>query len=287
MATNPNPARITTQMWALWEGFDVIEPSTVLGGIYAPKTGYHDTRMANPSGNYSVVLPVDKEGPDDKAAAIDLTFPDAQAKPPNYATINKYSNRLYAAGKAGRTNDPRTIYMREFYGNIDTDREVEGWDYHNNRPATSDSSHLWHIHISIHRKYVNDPEMTRAILSILKGETVDEWRGGFKEEDDDVRGLILQDPSTIVLYFNHPTTGELVWTNIMDGSLVDEYQKLGWVHVNVSPKTISQYGRDLALANKELLDAMSSGDGGTAPLPPLTGNFTFNGAGTVSSPGSG
>lgn len=184
MADNPNPSRVTDQLWNLWEGFEAIEPIVVLGGIYAPKSGYHDTRDANPPTNYSVAqYPIDRQGPGDKAAAIDLTFPDAQAKPPRYGTINKYSQRLLAAGQAGRDADPRTVYMREFYGNIDTDSEVEGWDYARHGAATSDTSHLWHIHISIHRGYVTDPEMTRAVLSILKGETVAQWRG----EDSDMQ----------------------------------------------------------------------------------------------------
>jgi hypothetical protein len=65
--------------------------------------------------------------------------------------------------------------MREFYGNTDSDREVEGWDYARGRSASSDDSHLWHIHISVHRKYVADKKAMRAILSILKGESTAQW----------------------------------------------------------------------------------------------------------------
>jgi hypothetical protein len=147
------------------------------GGIYANKSGYHNTRTANQAnwpGNYSYAqFAVDREGPSDKAAALDITFVDAQAG--NYATIAALSSRLYAAGRAGRANDPRTVYMREFFGNIDTDRTVEGWDFARGNTSTSDSSHLWHIHISVHRKYVTDMRAMRAILSILKGETVRTW----------------------------------------------------------------------------------------------------------------
>ncbi|ABP53012.1 peptidoglycan-binding domain-containing protein [Salinispora tropica] len=164
----------------LWEEFRKVEGAARFGGIYANKRGYHNTRDANVArwpGNYSYAqFSVDREGPPGLASAIDLTFADAQAG--RYETIDKYSSRLLAAGHAGRAADPRTIYMREFYGQADHDVHVEGWDYARGQAVTSDSSHLWHIHISVHRKYADDMTAMRAILSILKGETVEQWRKG-------------------------------------------------------------------------------------------------------------
>lgn len=169
-----------------WAEFHKLEPSSRLGGIYANKKGYHNTRRQNQEkwpGNYSYSqFAVDRDGSADFAAAIDLTFPDAQAG--RYGTIEKYSNRLLAAGKAGRNADPRTVYIREFFGQCDTDRSVEGWDYAKARTSTSDSSHLWHIHISVHRKYANDLEAMKAILSILKGETVAQWKAGGSKDPE-------------------------------------------------------------------------------------------------------
>ncbi len=79
MASNPNPARITDAMWWLWEQLHALEPRDgALGGIYANKPGYHNTRNANKATNYSVRDAVDKRGPGDKAAAIDWTFRSAQ-----------------------------------------------------------------------------------------------------------------------------------------------------------------------------------------------------------------
>lgn len=162
----------------LWPGFKDIEPSVRLGGIYANKPGYHNKRENLPSSDYSVgQFAVDRVGPADEASAIDLTFPDAQGG--NYSTISKYSKRLYAARNEG---DERTKFMREFFGQIDSDRSVEGWDYSKNRASSSDSSHLWHIHISIHRKYINSVTAMRAILSILKGETLEQWRGSTRRD---------------------------------------------------------------------------------------------------------
>lgn len=159
----------------LWPGMYALEPGSRLGGIYAVKPGYHNKRDQLPADDYSVAqFPVDREGPGDEAAAIDWTFPDAQAG--DYATIAKYSKRLLAAGKAGRMGDPRTLYLREFFGNADLDTQVEGWDYAKARASSSDSSHLWHIHLSIHRKYVLDAPAMRAVLSILSGQLIDDWR---------------------------------------------------------------------------------------------------------------
>lgn len=167
-------SNVTAQMQAIYDQFKAIEPGVELGGIYANKPGYHNSRRGNSSSNYSVAqFAVDREGPDDAAAAIDLTFPSAQHG--DYSKIAVYSNRLYAAGKA---NDPRTTYLREFFGQTDSDGHVEGYDFTKESDSSSDSSHLWHIHISVHRKYVEDPEMVRAVLSILKGETVEQWRSG-------------------------------------------------------------------------------------------------------------
>lgn len=155
----------------LWPGMDALHPPGLLGGILARKPGYHNSRDRLPSSDYSVAqFAIDREGPADEASAIDWTFPDAQRA--EYGNIAKFSKRLLAAGKA---KDPRTIYMREFFGNTDTDREVEGWDFAKDRASSSDSSHLWHIHISIHRKYINSVFAMRAILSILSGESLAAW----------------------------------------------------------------------------------------------------------------
>lgn len=153
----------------LWPGVrKTVGSDLVLGGILANKTGYHNSRnrlLRDHPDDYSIQLAIDKQGPGELGSAIDLTFRSAQGG--DYRNIAKYSKRLY---QAGVDKDPRAYPMREFFGNTDHDTEVEGWSYYRGRAASSDKSHLWHIHISIHRKYINDEAAMRSILEIWNGE---------------------------------------------------------------------------------------------------------------------
>ncbi len=154
----------------LWPGAkETVGADLLLGGILAYKSGYHGPRnwmKQHYPNDYSIQLDIDKQGPGDLGSAIDLTFRSAQAG--NYNNIAKYSKRLY---QAGVDKDPRAYPMREFQGNIDSDTTVEGWSYYRGYAiTTSDKSHLWHIHISIHRKYINDEDAMRSILSIWNGD---------------------------------------------------------------------------------------------------------------------
>lgn len=174
----------TDEMQWLMGELLALEPGTQNGGIYANKSGYHNTRnnhLANRPGDYSIQDAIDREGPGDKAGAFDWTFPDAQSG--RYAAISKYMSRIIASGQD--MNDPRLDGWREFYGQADGDRAVEGWDSRYLVPVTSDSSHLWHIHGSVARKYAADLPTMKALLSVLKGETVKQWREG----DDDMSAL--------------------------------------------------------------------------------------------------
>ena len=151
-------------MWWLWEQLHLLEPSSQLGGIYANKPGYHNSRNANAANNYSVVDSEDKGGPGDKAAAIDWTFPEAHGG--DFTRIAKYSKRLIAAGRA---RDPRMEGWREFYGN-DGLSGVEGYDFRYHREVSSDPTHDWHIHLSEDRDQAESFENKEKLLSVLKGE---------------------------------------------------------------------------------------------------------------------
>ncbi|TDV44251.1 hypothetical protein [Actinophytocola oryzae] len=171
--TNPNPARITDESWWLMQQLLALQPGSQNGGIYDNKPGYHNTRDANAADDYSIRDPEDQGGPSDKAAAYDWTFPDAQSG--NYATIAMYAQRLLASGQD--PNDPRMDGWKEFFGQTNNDSHVEGWDFRRDKDATSKPSHLWHIHLSEDRDKVTSLDNKLAALSVLRGETVAQWRG--------------------------------------------------------------------------------------------------------------
>ena len=175
---NPNAGLITDATWWLWLRLQELEPKTKLGGIYANKSGYHNTGKANQDrwpGNYSIRDAVDRTGPKwaTTAAALDWTFPDAQGG--NFSTIDGYTARVIKSGGDGA--DPRLdMILREVYGQADSDRSVEGWDERTERNVTSDSSHLWHIHFSFIRSRHHDFWNMWALLTVIMGWDVARWR---------------------------------------------------------------------------------------------------------------
>ncbi len=169
-------------------------PSAVLSGIvgdtaHQEEGGYHISREDQPDDNdYSVQLQEDKGGPSNTAAAVDMNHSAAEMK--------LVTSRLLASAKDA--NDPRLNYTREFYGTLDG-KNITGWDTYYGVAATSDNSHLWHIHISFLRKYVNDPVAMIAVLSAIKGETVAQWQTGNGDEMELKDIVVLADgrPKTI------------------------------------------------------------------------------------------
>jgi hypothetical protein len=181
MSPNPNPSRITEQLWWLWQRLHELEPASELGGIFGNKSGYHNTRNANALTNYSVRDWQDKQGPADKAAAIDWTFPDAQRG--RYGTIIRYTSRLIAAKKQLQP------YLREVYGQADGDLQVEGWDFRYGRSVSSDSSHLWHIHMSFNRGQVTNWAAVQTVYAVLSGGTNPQEEDMTQEESNLLRTL--------------------------------------------------------------------------------------------------
>jgi len=143
---------------AIQQLFDTVKqrmPSAALGGIYANKPGYHNARNQLSSGDYSVQKPPDKEGDGWAAAALDIT--------PNAADQKTMSQRLLNA-----KNDSRMAPIREFFGSTNG-TSVCGWDYYGGYAVTSDSSHLWHVHISVLRKYTNDVAALQKVADVITG----------------------------------------------------------------------------------------------------------------------
>ena len=165
---NPNPARITDALWQFAQDFCAAEPDAVCSGIWADKPGYHNARNNLPASDYSVAdSPLDLQGPADKAAAVDLTFRTAQAG--DFLTIAKYCDRIDAAM---RNRDLRLYHdgkpvVREWFGNDDSDRMVEGYSMFRMRFMSSTPSHMWHLHLSFHRWCVDNWPAVSGVLAVL------------------------------------------------------------------------------------------------------------------------
>jgi hypothetical protein len=169
---NPNTARITDPMWRMWT--DRPDSTWKLGGIFANKKCYHNTVDENLRlwpGGYCVRFSLDlNHGPRDKARAIDYTMGPAK--------IKKYTGRLV---RAADRNDPRMRPVRDFYGTVDGNNvigRIRDNDTENYRWSSSDTSHLWHIHISFWAAFVNNWVVLSGVLSVLRGESLSEWKRG-------------------------------------------------------------------------------------------------------------
>lgn len=221
----PNSTVITDAEWWFWLRLKELEPRTQLGGIYANKKGFHgrgndqtDHGQGNRLTNYSIRDAINRFGAGmTNGSALDWTFPDAQQG--KYENIDKYSSRLMRS--ALDIHDPRLdMVLFEFYGQTDTDTHVEGYNEHSEEPVTSDSSHLWHIHMSFLRSECNDFWSMWALLTVIMGWTVERWRLSLPGAP---RPPVQTKPPTPVLPVHN--LGSRVLREGMTGTDVRTYQK--------------------------------------------------------------
>jgi hypothetical protein len=118
--------------------------------------GYHRARAVLPPDDYSVELKRDRGGPAWAACALDI-------KPPDLVHHQRLTRRLRGAVTL---RDRRLSPVREFYGSLDGE-SVYGWDLATGQRATSDLSHLWHIHLSFYRETVGRPALLAPVADVL------------------------------------------------------------------------------------------------------------------------
>lgn len=127
--------------------------------------GYHrsarwvkESRYAT-SRTYSVSENPGNKAPADSnwACALDIT-------PKTSANMLAMSRRIDTAVRSGGLEE-----VTEWYGNLDGDQRVDGYDNIRNAVATSDDSHLWHLHLSFDRAAVAQLDVTK-LFSVLTGE---------------------------------------------------------------------------------------------------------------------
>jgi len=146
-----------------WEskcGLSSAQMSGIVGDL-SHKVGYHISRQDNPAGNYSVVRPDDRGGLSVAAAAVDMTLNTAEMKICTARLCKAYTN----------TADPRRKYLNAFNGWTGSG-SAKRWDVYARRVSNASADHKWHIHLEFRRRYVESPTAMKAVLSILKGETV-------------------------------------------------------------------------------------------------------------------
>jgi hypothetical protein len=163
---------------ANWEDlYGSAQLSGIVGDLaHKARGGYHISRQDQSSSNYSVIRPDDRLGPSDRASAIDMTMSTADMK--------KAHIRLREAWK-NRSSDWRMKYINAWNG-WDGQGDAGRYDVVTGKVSTATADHKWHIHLEIRRRYVNDMNAMRAILSVLKGETLAEYTGTDREEVEDM-----------------------------------------------------------------------------------------------------
>ena len=98
----------------------------------------------------------DRSGGDQNwCCAVDLALPQTE--------LHAVCQRLDSAVRAGLLEK-----ITEWYGNFGGDDRVDGYDNISNRIASSDSSHLTHLHMSFDRGRANEDHTD--LLAILTGE---------------------------------------------------------------------------------------------------------------------
>lgn len=254
-ARNPNTAQIPGAIWRLWTEFDAIESTALLSGVYAPKGGYHNYRSALPSSDYSTGRDVaaDKKGSGSKASAIDLTLSDA--------AMRKYTARLDAAARARdrRLYTPRGPVLREFIGTKDS-RTVYCYVLVGGRPLGvgadagpdpgRDTTHLWHIHLSIIRQFCEDWSAIDGVLSVLRGESLAAWQARTRTE----AGMTELTPQQVIqLRDTHYTTAVAIPSPTEAGKKVPLHVWAGWMTGAV--KALATAVSNVDEATKAQLDA--------------------------------
>lgn len=164
---NPVPGRIHPLTWQFVQDLLALEPTSQCGGVWADKPGYHNTAgnmLARRPQDYSVRYPRDRKGCMRHSRGVDWTM--------SGDLVRRYYRRV--ADVLLGPDDPRLDGWREVIGTRDGKRALRA-DGITNQEHSADSSHLWHMHFSIRSDSVHLPETYAGMLSLLRGETREQW----------------------------------------------------------------------------------------------------------------
>lgn len=156
--------------------------SAVLSGIapdaaHLGRGGYHcsiQDLIANGNGSdYSNTRPDDKGYNPKYGAAIDMSM--------STADMVKCHNRVRAVW-ADKT-DPRRKYINAI-NTWDGSGDAVRLDFYANSERSATDDHKWHNHDETRRRYLLDWEAVRAVASVFKGETKQQWESNMGFLDD-------------------------------------------------------------------------------------------------------
>lgn len=271
MATNAHDE--TRYIADQWETFYA---SAVLSGIvgdaaHQKNGGYHISIEDQSSSNYSVTRPDDKAPPGtwprNLAAAIDMSMSSTDMK--------TCSDRLWAVWN-DRANDPRAAYVNGFNGWFNDGGPAKRYDYYSGEVSDTTSDHKWHVHLEIRRKYVTDRTASNAIISILRGDSKEDYLIGdaamfcfYGETSDKVKAMQLQllqlDPTCLPKFgadWNFGNETQAALNRLVTGVNVTYYGPEEWAKMQ---KLIAEkFG--------------PTNGGGTSPIKwPLKGTVNFPG----------
>lgn len=232
-------------------------------GNTAHTQGYH--RSANWVRNsaycthhtYSVVETPGNRNPHDGdwCCALDVTLP--------HDDLIAACKRLDEAVRAGRLEK-----VTEWYGNDDGDNRVDGYDNIRNTVASSDSSHLWHLHMSFDRGRVDEDHTD--VFEILTGAEMDAKETGVAVWETD--GVVKRQSAM---------HGAAAGTHVQGKSLVirvfDEVATRREDGTSPPAGTLAAHVLELTAKVDQILAALAAG----APLPPPSGNTTATFTGSV------
>jgi hypothetical protein len=240
-------------LWTLWRVHDRVLGSAVLSGTYAAKGGYHDKRNNIPSTDYSSGRDVqnDDEGPGNLSSGLDVSMNETQ--------MIQVTTRLW---NAAVNNDPRLKWngeyiLREFIG-TKNGTTVHCWVFVGGIPLGvgsdqgsdpgRDKSHLWHVHYSVIRKFLNHMAALMQIASIAIGETLAQWRERMEEDEVELTDIIPLRSDEHVHFSSANTTvagafTSLLYYTLMNRNLINGLAAaLGRVaeEVNIDPEELAQ-----------------------------------------------
>lgn len=213
-------------------------PTAVFSGIkgdkrHAKSGGYHISIEDQPKDNYSVTLPKDKAPPGkwsrNTASAGDRSMSTADMIKAWGRWLTVWNNRAI---------DPRAKYVRAYNG-WNGRGSAERLDFAKGTRTLASSDHKWHDHREGYRCYSNDPELVRALISIERGETIQQYMGRntTHRRNDDMYMVRQDGQSSVDVYDkgeyifhvqNEPERDELIAGGMQfyDGVNAELYAKL-------------------------------------------------------------